>query len=343
VVCDTDQFRIHTAWTNTVPERYDLKLDDLADPKRREILRNVFHDPEKLRPTRTRAGVTKEAADKFSTIANKLKGSASPEDIAHFVNQLVFCFFADSVKLLPDGLFKKLLRRAAENKERTQNYLNQLFKAMETGGEFDLNDIAWFNGGLFDGRKALPLDEGDVGLLIAAGSLDWSQIDPSIFGTLFERFLDPDKRAQIGAHYTDSDKISKIIDPVILVPLREEWTAAKAEIVGFLNGAIKPPMRVKPRRVMKPIEAAEEARSRFIERLRRIMILDPACGSGNFLYLALQGVKDIENIANLECEILGLARQLPVIGPEIVHGIEINPLGLTLSPALLNRADDVIE
>lgn len=68
---------------------------------------------------------------------------------------------------------------------------------MERGGEFDLNDIAWFNGGLFDGRRALPLNEDDIGLLGEAASLDWSLIDPSIFGTLFERFLDPDKRSQI--------------------------------------------------------------------------------------------------------------------------------------------------
>jgi hypothetical protein len=112
---------------------------------------------------------------------------------------LSFVFFANSVKLLREDLFSKLLKRASQKPERAQTYFNQLFAAMENGGDFDLSDIAWFNGGLFDGRRALRLNEGDVGLLAAAGSLDWSQIDPSIFGTLFERFLDPDKRAQIGA------------------------------------------------------------------------------------------------------------------------------------------------
>ncbi len=331
VVCDVKHFQVHTAWTNTVPRKYELTLDELADPQQREILRNVFHDPEKLRPEKTRTALTKEAADKFSTIALRLQGRGAPEDIAHFVNQLVFCFFAHSVKLLPDGLFPKLLKRASQKPERAQAYFNQLFTAMESGGEFDLNDIAWFNGGLFDGRRALPLEDGDVGLLVAAGSLDWSQIDPSIFGTLFERFLDPDKRAQIGAHYTDSEKIQRIIDPVILKPLREEWETAKTEIDGLLSGAIKPPMRAKMRRRMTPKEAAEETRSRYLERLRSLTILDPACGSGNFLYLALQGVKDIENWANLECEMLGLAPRLPVIGPEIVRGIEINPLAAELA------------
>jgi type II restriction/modification system DNA methylase subunit YeeA len=331
VVCDIEHFRIHTAWTNTVPAKYEIKLDDLADASCREILRNVFYNPEKLKPTKTRAAVTKEAADKFSTIALRLIGRGTPEEIAHFVNQLVFCFFADSVKLLPDGLLQKLLKRSSQNPARAQKYFNDLFEAMESGGDFDLDDIAWFNGGLFDGRRALSLDEGDVGLLVAAASLDWGLIDPSIFGTLFERFLDPDKRAQIGAHYTDREKITKIIEPVILKPLREEWAVSKIEIRSLLAGDTKPPMRKKQRRRMTRLEAAEEVRSRYLERLLNLRILDPACGSGNFLYLALQGVKDIENKANLESEMLGLAPRLPIVGPEILRGIEINPLAAELA------------
>lgn len=331
VVCDVEHFRIHTAWTNTVPAKYEIKLDDLADADHREILRNVFYDPEKLKPTKTRSAVTAEAADKFSTIALRLQGRGTPEQIAHFVNQLVFCFFAHSVKLLPDGLFPKLLRQSSQKPAKAHFYLDKLFEAMESGGDFDLNDIAWFNGGLFDGRRALPLDEGDIGLLVAAGSLDWGLIDPSIFGTLFERFLDPDKRAQIGAHYTDREKINKLIEPVILRPLNEEWAVTRAEIKRLLSGEAMPPMRAKKRRRMTRWEAAEEVRSRYLERLRNLRILDPACGSGNFLYLALQGVKDVENKANLECEMLGLDPRLPIIGPEIVRGIEINPLAAELA------------
>lgn len=331
IVCDIERIRIHTAWTNTVPVTYEIKLEDLADIGQREILRNVFHDPEKLKPAKTRAAITTEAADKFSAIAARLRDQGTAEGIAHFVNQLVFCFFANSVRLLPDGLFPKLLQRASQRPDRAQRYLDDLFGAMEIGGEYDLNDIAHFNGGLFDGRRALRLDKGDIDLLVAAGNLDWSLIDPSIFGTLFERFLDPDKRAQIGAHYTDEDKIAKLIEPVILRPLREEWAAAKADIESLLAGDKAPPMRTKPRRRMTRQEAADEVRSRYLERLRNLHILDPACGSGNFLYLALQGVKDLENRANLECEALGLASRLPFVGPEILHGIEINPLAAELA------------
>jgi type II restriction/modification system DNA methylase subunit YeeA len=331
VVCDIERFRIHTAWTNTAPAKYEVRLDELADADQREILRNVFYDPEKLKPTKTRAAVTTEAADKFSSIALRLQGRGTPDEIAHFVNQLVFCFFANSVKLLPEGLFPKLLKQSSQKPEQAQHYLSKLFEAMENGGDFALNDIAWFNGGLFDGQRALPLDAGDVGLLVAANSLDWSLIDPSIFGTLFERFLDPDKRAQIGAHYTDRDKIIKLIEPVILKPLRAEWEAAKTEIERLLSGAVKPPARAKKRQRMTRVEAAEEARFRYLDRLQKLRILDPACGSGNFLYLALQGVKDIENKANLECEALGLKPQWPIIGPEILHGIEINRLAAELA------------
>jgi type II restriction/modification system DNA methylase subunit YeeA len=202
---------------------------------------------------------------------------------------------------------------------------------MEKGGEFDLTKIAHFNGGLFDGRRALRLESGDIGLLVAAASLDWSQIDPTIFGTLFERFLDPQKRGQIGAHYTDPDKIMMIVDPVIVRPLKAEWVEARTEIEELLHGTRVRPMRAKTRRRMTPQEAAEEVRSRYLERLRNLTILDPACGSGNFLYLALQAVKDLELKANLECEALNLPSRTPAVGPEIVRGIEINPLAAELA------------
>jgi hypothetical protein len=123
----------------------------------------------------------------------------------------------------------------------------------------------------------------------------------------------------------------QIVEPVILRPLRREWQAAKAEIEALLTGAAKPPMRARQRRRMSPREAAEEVRSRFLERLRQLSILDPACGSGNFLYLALQGVKDLENRANQECEAMGLSSQVNLVGPEILHGIEISAVAAELA------------
>ena len=325
VVCDTIRFKIVTAWTNVETKTYAFEIEDLVDPEKLGWLHAVLHDPEKLKPARTRAKLTVDAAEKFQTISKRLQGRYADrgEDVAHFVNQLVFCFFADSVKLLPEGLLRKLLRTAQKRPDRSKQYLDKLFEQMETGGEFDLTDIAWFNGGLFDGRRALPLDADELILLDELARLfDWSLIDPTIFGTLFERFLDPDKRAQIGAHYTNADKIMQIVEPVLLRPLRQEWEDAKAQIATLVSP--------EGRRKLNLAKAAA-VRDAYIDRLASLRILDPACGSGNFLYLALQGVKDLEHRAINDAETFGI---LPVprrIGPEILHGIEINPFAAELA------------
>src|SRR5205085_11671745 len=146
VACDTDRFLIRTAWTNAIVRSYEFSLDDLAEPKNLDILHSVFFDPEKLRPKETRAGITKEAADKFSTIALRLQGRGTPEEIAHFINQLVFCFFAHSVRLLPPDFFPRLLRVCAENPAEAKEHFDHLFATMEKGGRFDLTKIAHFNG-----------------------------------------------------------------------------------------------------------------------------------------------------------------------------------------------------
>ncbi len=339
VACDTHIFRIETRWTNEVPAKYEFELEELGDPVNFARLRAVFHNPDELRSGRTRAKLTKEAADKFQTISDRLQHrNPDREAVAHFVNQLVFCFFADSVKLLPNGLWKKLLQAAERKPSQAKAFLTRLFDDMAKGGDFDLENILEFNGGLFDGRPALALEHGEIGLLFAAASLDWSLIDPTIFGTLFERFLDPDKRAQIGAHYTDPEKIMMIVEPVVLRPLRAEWEAAKGKIEAIMAPALEAAGgggRTARRERGKLFDAArakaEAERDAFIDRLCALRILDPACGSGNFLYLALQGVKDIEWRAILDCEALGLGMAVPRVGPEILHGIEINPFAAELA------------
>jgi hypothetical protein len=326
VVCDTIKFRIETRWTNTITRKEEFDLEQLMDDRRLAQLRAVFHDPEALRPKETRASLTKEAADKFQKISDRLQNRYPDrkEAVAHFVNQLVFCFFADSVGLLPGGVWKKLLLRAVEKPRNANGNLAELFARMERGGEYALEDIRWFNGKLFDGRPPLELNHDDFHLLLAAASVKWDLIDPTIFGTLFERFLDPDKRAQIGAHYTDPDKIMLIVEPVVLRPLRAEWAAARAGIDAAL---------AKPGAAA--LAKATAIRDAFLERLRTLSILDPACGSGNFLYLALQHVKDLELKAIRECEPLGLDRVRPEVGPRILKGIEINPFAAELARAVI--------
>jgi len=338
VVCDTIRFQILTTWTNLETKKYSFELEDLADPDKFNILRAVFHNPDALKPTRTRAMITAEAARKFQSISDALQHrNPDREAVAHFVNQLVFCFFADSVKLLPEGLLKKLLLTAEKRPHKSKDYFAKLFAEMERGGEFDLTEIAWFNGGLFDGRAPLGLEASELGLLYSATSLDWSLIDPTIFGTLFERFLDPDKRAQIGAHYTDPEKIMMIVDPVVLRPLRAQWAEEFSKIQQIMRPAReaapagKAGQSAHDKKIAGARAKAEGLRDAFIDSLTRLRILDPACGSGNFLYLALQGVKDIEYRAVNDCETLGLARPVTRVGPEILHGIEINPFAAELA------------
>jgi type II restriction/modification system DNA methylase subunit YeeA len=162
----------------------------------------------------------------------------------------------------------------------------------------------------------------DIDLLLTVAKLDWSEVDPSIFGTLFERGLDPDKRSQLGAHYTDRTKIDLLIDPVILRPLMAEWDTEKTKIVTALANVGPSTSRVGKKRAHV---ASTAIYRNFLHRLRRFRVLDPACGSGNFLYLALLALKDLEHRASLEAEALGLQREFPQVGPEVVHGLEINP------------------
>ena len=274
VACDTHLFRIETRWTNEAPARYAFELEELADPVNFARLRDVFHNPEALRSGRTREVLTREAADKFQAISDRLQHrNPDREAVAHFINQLVFCFFADSVKLLPDGLWKKLLKFAEQKPGQAKIVLARLFDDMAKGGDFDLETILEFNGGLFDGRPPLALEFGEIGLLFAAASLDWSLIDPTIFGTLFERFLDPDKRAQIGAHYTDPAKIMMIVEPVVLRPLKAEWATTKAKIEAIMAPALEAAGDGKggKREAGKKFEAArakaEAERDAFIDRL----------------------------------------------------------------------------
>jgi type II restriction/modification system DNA methylase subunit YeeA len=332
VVSDTKRFRIYTNWTNTVQEKHDFPLEDLAHTETRDLLRNIFRHPERLQPKKTREQVTKDVAKDFSAIAERLRMAGhAPEKVAHFLNRIVFCLFAEDVNLLPDDLFKEILRtlgqRRDEIPQRSQSMLAELFGKMRGGGNFGRDHILHFNGGLFDDDEALPLDADSLDILRDIAKQDWSAIDPSIFGTLFERFLDPDKSAQIGANYTDPAKIMLIIEPVIARPLAIEWEAAKAELADTLAKGRRRDGTPGPR----ALAAAEERFDKFLTRLAAVRVLDPACGSGNFLYLALQSLKDLEYRAILEAETMGLVRRVVHCGPQNVTGIEINQYAAELA------------
>ncbi|MEI9430264.1 class I SAM-dependent DNA methyltransferase [Mesorhizobium sp. Cs1299R1N3] len=315
VVSDMDHFVIHTNWTNTVSETHHIKIQDLSDANQRDKLRWLFTEPDRLRPAKTIDALTREAADTFASLAISLSKVHDPHAVAHFVNRLVFCMFAEDIGLLPRKIFNLILEKSIKKPLVAQGMLEQLFGAMQKGGPFGVDEIEWFNGGLFDDATALPLTKNDLESIGAAAALDWSDIDPSIFGTLFERGLDPEKRGQLGAHYTDPEKIMMIIRPVIIDPLTREWNGIRERIEHAKTSA----------------KRKRELLNGFLERLRSFRVLDPACGSGNFLYLSLLAIKDLEHRVNLEGEILGLGRQFPTVGPEVVRGIELSSYAAELA------------
>lgn len=329
VVCDMETFEIHTNWTNTVHEVHRIGLEELREAHYRALLKAVFSDPDRLKPGQTRQALTEQAAREFAGLALRLRGRGhEPQRVAHFVNRLVFCMFAEDVGLLPTKMFQRMLEQGVKRPDQFTVMAIQLFAAMRTGGLVGFEEVAWFNGGLFDDDDAVPMEKEDIEQALKAARLDWAEIDPSIFGTLFERGLDPDKRSQLGAHYTDRDKIMLIVGPVIVEPLTHEWGATKQAIQAMLAraGAAK-----SPSAATKARNEAQGLYTAFLERLKNFRVLDPACGSGNFLYLALLALKELEHRVNLDAEALGFQRAFPAVGPEAVRGIEINPYAAELA------------
>jgi len=323
VVSDRLRIEIHTHFTGTPSERHAFALEEITRPEVQQRLRALWENPESFKPRRSNRDITEEAAKTFAGTADRLRAAGvSAAEVSHFLTQCLFCFFAEDVGLLPSRLFERLVGVAIQpGQMRVQ--LGKLFESMRDGGLFGVDAVPWFNGGLFKTIAVPELTVADVAALKAASALNWSAIDPSIFGTLFERGLDPNKRSQLGAHYTDPATILRLVEPVVQRPLLAEWQEHKASVEKALAKSKK--------HGDKAYRDAQAAFVSFLERLRGYRVLDPACGSGNFLYLALKCLKDIEHQVNLEAEALGLERQHDVTGPHNVLGIELNEFAAELA------------
>ena len=351
VVCDMDRIEVHTNFTGTAKKVIALSLGNLIEPSSLEVLRNVFWHPERLRPGTTSEAITTTAASKMALIAVSLgkrmdaeasaKGSTEPFDhhlVARFLDRLVFCMFAEDIELLPDQLFTKVVTKSRGNPSRFLEMTGLLFEIMAKGGTFGFDVVPHFNGNLFDGAPVLSLNEEEIEMVYQASIMDWSAIDPSIFGTLFERGLDPDKRAMLGAHYTSRADIETLVEPVVMTPLRSEWKAIRSKIEGLLAKRERPDggeLRGGRLRQDKSSKEADAIAVGFLERLGRLRILDPACGSGNFLYVALQKIKDLEKEVNTYLDSAGRTGFLPVVGPWQFLGIEMNAYAAELAQMTL--------
>ncbi len=330
VVCDLDRIVIHTNFTKTVSVAHEIPLERLGEPRSLEILRAVFFDPEKLRPGKTSVAITQEAAQHFADMAESMrKRGLDSAEVAHFLDRVVFCLFAEDIGLLPNQIFTRITEKSGGDPAKFARFIAQLFEAMATGGEFGLETIRHFNGNLFDGATVPDLTADEVTRITASARLDWSAVEPSIFGTLFERGLDPAKRSQLGAHFTGKEDIDVLVDAVVMQPLRREWDETKQIVEALLaTGKKKPgaaPVQLSNPAKKKAMGEAEAIIQRFLTRLQSVKVLDPACGSGNFLYVTLQKLKDLEKSVILHSMDSGLASFFPMIGPWQLYGIELNP------------------
>jgi hypothetical protein len=248
------------------------RLEELADSRKLRWLKWAFTDPEQLKPGLTRQTLTEQAAAEFARLAQRLRDRGHPSQaVAHLINRLVFCMFAEDVDLLPGKMFVRMLAGAARSPGEFETLASSLFAAMRAGGRIGFERVDWFNGGLFADDSALPLIRDDIALVREAAARDWAEIDPSIFGTLFERGLDPDKRSQLGAHYTDRDKIMLIVEPVIIRPWLAEWATRRAEIEKLMRQARdrRRPRSRRAARTGRPAHPSDERGQCTLSRLSR--------------------------------------------------------------------------
>ena len=309
VVCDFDRYVVRTNFNGTVQETHEFTNANIDSPPVLHLLRAVFTEPEFLKPQRTTAEVTEKLAAQIAAVARSLQERESIEladaktrrehsvaqrknlRIARFLNRIVFCFFAEDTGLLPANLVTEIFKGGVNDPEHFSETLEELFATMATGGRFGRDKIRHFNGHLFEEATVFQLDEKEISALATAGEADWQFIQPSIMGNLFERGLDPNQRAQIGAHYTSEEDILTIVQPVLMAPLRREWSGLKSTLAAAYAKA-------------KGTPADRAKLTTFHNKLASIAVLDPACGSGNFLYVSLKLLLDLEK------EVIAFATQL---------------------------------
>jgi type II restriction/modification system DNA methylase subunit YeeA len=335
VVCDFERYIVKTNFNGTVQEVHEFTNDQIDRQENLSILRAVFTDPDYLKPQRTTAAVTEGLAQQIAEVARSLQKRSSVElsdagsraemnfaqrknlRIARFLNRIIFCLFAEDTRLLPANLFTDILKAAIDDVTHFANTLEELFKVMATGGSFGQHKIRHFNGHLFDDSTVFELNEAELRILGEAAEADWQFIQPSIMGTLFERALEPEQRSQLGAHYTSEADIKTLVEPVLMQPLRGEWTKIRGELAAaYAKG--------------KGTAAHRERIIKFQKHLSSFTVLDPACGSGNFLYVSLQ------LLLGLEKEVVTFATQLgfkflPRVSVSQLLAMEINPYAFELA------------
>ncbi|HEY8229776.1 MAG TPA: type IIL restriction-modification enzyme MmeI, partial [Rhodanobacteraceae bacterium] len=319
------------------PRNHRIALAGLRDEKIRERLRKLWLEPLSLDPARESARVTREIAARLAELARSLERAGhAPETVAQFLMRCLFTMFAEDVRLLPADSFRDLLIRHADQPDVAMRMLGALWRDMDSGGFSSAiaSDVLRFNGKLFKTPDTLPLDREQVALLIEAARAKWEHVEPAIFGTLLERALDPGERHKLGAHYTPRAYVERLVLPTVIEPLRKEWSDAQAAALTLV--------------AENKNEQAVAALRTFHHRLCTLRVLDPACGSGNFLYVTLEHLKRLEGevfnaLDDLGFRQTGLAIDSEradtlageTVDPHQLLGIELNPRAAAIAEVVL--------
>lgn len=311
------------------PRSHRIRLEDLRRDDIRQRLRDVWLDPLSLDPARRSARVTREIADRLASLAKSLEAAGHPpQQVAGFLMRALFTMFAEDVGLLPPRAFTELLESLKGEPHTFAPMLEHLWQNMNTGGFSPIlrNKVLRFNGGLFAEASAIPLDRDQLELLLKASEADWRYVEPAIFGTLLERALDARERHKLGAHYTPRAYVERLVLPTVIEPLRAEWREVQAAALTYEQQG-------------KHKEAVAEIHT-FHRHLCEVRVLDPACGSGNFLYVTL------EHLKRLEGEVLNLLHDLGESqGLLELEGVTVDPhqfLGLEINPRAARIAEMVL-
>ena len=326
IVSSFRTIRIRTNFPGMVTVLQEIPVAELDQAENLAMLRRVFHSPDEFRVDYTLERATEDTAKLFRAIvADMERRNEDLEKLARYLNQIVFCLYAEDAGLLPKNLFSGILREHNHAPATFDRAVRNLFEQMAGGGLFGSAEVSHFNGDLFNTVDTVELSGAALLLLHQASQKNWRNIEPSIFGTLFERALDATKRSQLGAHYTSADDIMLVVEPVVMAPLRREWETVQREVGNLLIEDDRDRARVR-------LEA-------FRQRLFEVTVLDPACGSGNFLYLALRSLLDLEKeVIDFDAAQAWDSRApqerpdlTPRVKPDQMMGMEINPYAAELA------------
>lgn len=308
---------------NQFPDRkgFRIFLDELRDPEVRKLLATVWTDPQSLDPTRESARVTRGIAARLAEVSKALEEKHPAEEVAHFLMRCIFTMFAEDVDLLPKGEFTALLQDCLEHPDSFAPLLEDMWAKMDEPDESKRffsgfkTRLRYFNGALFRNARAYPLPKELIGELLAAARAKWTEVDPAIFGTLLEQALDKTERKKLGAHYTPRSYVQRLVDVTVMEPLRADWQAALTRAQAARDDG-------------KNDDAIKQVRA-FHHQLCATRVLDPACGTGNFLYVSLEMIKQLEGeviqaLSDLGDHQANLIMQGETVDPHQFLGLELN-------------------